>query len=338
MSEDLLALMTEIGFEGRFFVVGHDRGGRVARRMAADHPERLVGASLLDIMPMEWVFSQGDKGYANRYWHWYFHLQHGLAEDLIGAKPKEYAQYQLARANVKIDPVDVEHYCTMFSRPHTIAASLADYRTAFEIDRPRWEEEVAAGKRIQVPLQLLWGEKGNLRDAPVLEEWQMRAISVRGHVIRESGHFIPEEQPEQVIQAINKFADELRLPSASITITSPVAESGVSEYITVQGTASNIPQDKELWLLAVPDDTADYYPQTGPAVVSSDGRWSARARIGQDNPIDIGKGYMVIATLVNQEGQATIRQYFKTAPNYSPLKSPLKGIQLISQVHVTRSK
>jgi pimeloyl-ACP methyl ester carboxylesterase len=211
MSEDLLALMTEIGFGGRFFVVGHDRGGRVARRMAADHLERLVGASLLDIMPMEWVFSQGDKGYANRYWHWYFHLQRGLAEDLIGAKPKEYAQYQLARANVKIDPVDIEHYCTMFSRPHTIAASLADYRTAFEIDRPRWEEEVAAGKRIQVPLQLLWGEQGNLRDAPVLEEWQKRAISVRGHVVRESGHFIPEEQPEQVVQAIHEFADELKL-------------------------------------------------------------------------------------------------------------------------------
>jgi haloacetate dehalogenase len=212
MSEDMLALMTEVGFAGRFLVAGHDRGGRVTRRMAADHAERLVGASLLDIMPMEWVFSQGEKGYANRYWHWYFHLQRELAEEMIGAKPEAYAQYQLARAHVKIDPVDVEHYSTLFSRPRTIAASLADYRTAFEIDRPRWEEEVTAGKRIQVPLQLLWGDKGNLRDAPVLEEWQKRAISVRGHAVRESGHFIPEEQPEQVIQAINEFADELKLP------------------------------------------------------------------------------------------------------------------------------
>jgi haloacetate dehalogenase len=212
MSEDMLAVMTEIGFGERFFVVGHDRGARVTRRMAADHPERLVGAALLDIMPMEWVFSQGEKGYANRYWHWYFHLQRGLAEEMIGAKPQAYAQHQLVRAHVKIDPADIEYYSAMFSRPHTIAASLADYRTAFEIDRPRWEEEVAAGKRIQVPLQLLWGDKGNLRDAPVLEEWQKRAISVRGHAARESGHFIPEEQPEQVIQAINEFADELRLP------------------------------------------------------------------------------------------------------------------------------
>ncbi len=212
MSEDLLALITEIGFTERFFVVGHDRGARVTRRMAADHPERLVGAALLDIMPMEWVFSQGNAGYANRYWHWYFHLQRGMAEDMIRACPKEYAAYQLARAHVKLEPADVEHYCALFSRPHTIAASLADYRTAFEIDRPRWEQDIASGKRIQIPLQLLWGEKGNLRDAPVLEEWQKRALSVRGHVIHSSGHFVAEEQPEQVVQAINAFADELRLP------------------------------------------------------------------------------------------------------------------------------
>ena len=213
MSEDFLALMTEIGFaKERFFVVGHDRGARVTRRMAADHPEHLVGASLLDIMPMEWVFSQGYAGYANRYWHWYFHLQRGLAEEMIGARPKEYAAYQLARAHIKLEPADVEHYCTMFSRPHTIAASLADYRTAFEIDRPRWEQDIASGKRIQIPLQLLWGEKGNLRDAPVLEEWQKRALSVRSHVIHSSGHFIPEEQPGQVVQAIHAFADELQLP------------------------------------------------------------------------------------------------------------------------------
>ena len=212
MSEDLLALMSEIGFSERFFVVGHDRGARVTRRMAADHPERLVGAALLDIMPMEWVFSQGDAGYANRYWHWYFHLQHGLAEDLISARPREYAQYQLARAHIKLDPADIEHYSAMFSRPHSIAASLGDYRTAFEIDRPRWEQEVAAGQRIQVPLLLLWGEKGHLGDAPVLEEWQARATSVRGHAIQDAGHFLAEEQPAQVVQAINGFADEVGLP------------------------------------------------------------------------------------------------------------------------------
>jgi pimeloyl-ACP methyl ester carboxylesterase len=81
-----------------------------------------------------------------------------------------------------------------------------EWLSAFAIAR------LSTGKRIQVPLQLLWGDQGNLRDAPVLQEWQKRAISVRGHAIPESGHFIPEEQPEQVLQAVNAFADELKLP------------------------------------------------------------------------------------------------------------------------------
>src|ERR671933_49297 len=77
MSEDMLALMDEVGIGERFLVIGHDRGGRVARRMAADHPEKLVGASLLDIMPMEWVYDQGPNGAARGYYHWYFFLQRG---------------------------------------------------------------------------------------------------------------------------------------------------------------------------------------------------------------------------------------------------------------------
>ena len=91
MAEDMLALMDEIGVGGRFLVVGHDRGARVARRLAADHPDRLCGAALIDVMPLEWVYEQGPDAHALRYAHWYFHLQRGLAEELIGARPEQYA-------------------------------------------------------------------------------------------------------------------------------------------------------------------------------------------------------------------------------------------------------
>jgi haloacetate dehalogenase len=209
-SEDMLAVMRELGFGDRpFLAVGHDRGARVVRRMAADHPERLVGGSLLDIMPMEWVFDQGRDGYALRYYHWYFHLRRGMAEELIGARPRAYALDQLERAHVPLDAEDVEHYVQLFSRPATIAAGLADYRTAFEVDRPRWIAELAAGQLISVPLQVLWGAEGNLGDAPVLEEWRRRARDVRGRAIPRSGHYIPEEQPEQVLAALVEFADEV---------------------------------------------------------------------------------------------------------------------------------
>ena len=156
MGQDMLALMADLGFgNARLLVLGHDRGARVARRLAADHPDRLAGAALLDIMPMEWVFSQGQDGYARRYYHWYFMLQPGLAEEVMGAVPRAFALNQFERAHVPLDPADVEHYLAAFSRPHSIQASLGDYRTAFEIDRPRWEAELAEGRRIQVPLLVL---------------------------------------------------------------------------------------------------------------------------------------------------------------------------------------
>lgn len=212
MSEDMVALMDAIFPGKRFMAAGHNRGARVVRRMAADHPDRLVGAALLDIMPMEWVYNQGTGGYARRYYHWYFHLQRGVAEELISTRPREYVLSHFARAHVPLEREDVEHYVQMFRRPHSIAASLADYRTAFDVDRPRWEGELAAGKRITVPLLVLWGAKGNLADAPVLAEWRLRADSVRGYPVEDSGHYIPEEQPESVVRGITKFADELGLP------------------------------------------------------------------------------------------------------------------------------
>jgi haloacetate dehalogenase len=208
MSEDMLRLLDEIGLRDRFLVVGHDRGARVARRMAADHPDRLVGAALLDIMPMEWVFEQGQAGYARRYYHWYFMLQSGVAEAAMTAVPRAFAMSQFERAHVPLERSAIEHYVEMFSRLPSIAASLADYRTAYEVDRPRWVDELAAGQRIEVPLLVLWGAEGNLRDAPVLQEWRLRATSVEGHPIAESGHYIPEEQPQAVIDVIATFAAE----------------------------------------------------------------------------------------------------------------------------------
>jgi haloacetate dehalogenase len=211
MAEDALALMRHLGHE-RFLVVGHDRGARTARRLAADHPEALAGAVLLDIMPMEWVFNQGRDGYARRYWHWYFMLQRGAAEAMLHAAPREYVLSFFRRSRQPLHPADVEHYVEAFTRPGVIEATLADYRTAYEVDRPRWEAEVKAGKRITTPLCVLWGGNGNLADAPVLEAWRAVATDVRGEAVAESAHYIPEEQPEATVRHVMRFADEVGAP------------------------------------------------------------------------------------------------------------------------------
>jgi haloacetate dehalogenase len=164
---------------------------------------------LLDIMPLEWVYSQGESGYARRYWHWYFQLQRGVAEALIQADPRAYASWFFSRSAGRLDRADVEHYLTSFARPATIAATLADYRTAFDVDRPRWEAETRAGRRIAVPLCILWGALGNLADAPVLDVWRSVASNVQGRAIAGSGHYIPEEHPEATAEAIKAFAQEV---------------------------------------------------------------------------------------------------------------------------------
>jgi len=210
MAEDAYGLATHLGWD-KFLVAGHDRGGRTARRLAADHSESVVGATLLDILPLEWVYNQGKDGYAQRYWHWYFHLQRGLAERLINSDPSAYVNHLFARRGDVLDPENVAHYMEVFARPGSVNSTLADYRTAFDVDRPRWTEEVAAGHKITVPLQILWGEYGNLNDEPTLEIWREVAEDVRGEVIPGSGHYIPEEQPETAIRLINAFADELGL-------------------------------------------------------------------------------------------------------------------------------
>ena len=211
MGEDALALARSLGWE-RFLIAGHDRGGRASRRLAADHPEELVGASLLDILPMEYVFDQGRDGYARRYWHWYFFLQRGLPERLIKQDPTGFLTQLFHRRGEVLDPENVAHYIESFATPGSVEAILSDYRTAFDVDRPRWIEEVGAGHKITVPLQVLWGELGNINDEPALDVWRNVAEDVRGSVVMGSGHYIPEEQPQEVIRLLNEFADELGLP------------------------------------------------------------------------------------------------------------------------------
>ena len=211
MGEDALALALSLGWE-RFLIAGHDRGGRASRRLAADHPEALVGASLLDILPMEYVFDQGRDGYARRYWHWYFFLQRGLPERLIKQDPTGFLTQLFHRRGEVLDLENVAHYIEPFATPGSVEAILSDYRTAFDVDRPRWIEEVGAGHKITVPLQILWGELGNINDEPALDVWRNVAEDVRGSVVMGSGHYIPEEQPQEVIRLLNEFADELGLP------------------------------------------------------------------------------------------------------------------------------
>ena len=205
-SQDALALARHLGWD-KFLLVGHDRGARVSRRLAADHPEAINGAMLMDITPMEYVYSHNPGP-----WHWYFMLQRGLADELIGRDPRFYASHMFSRSHRPLDPDDVEHYIESFCQPGAVAATLADYRTSYDVDRPRWEAENKEGKKIKAPLYLLWGGNGGQRNVPVLDVWREVAEDVRGEAVPDCSHWIPEEQPEASVSHIFRFADELGIP------------------------------------------------------------------------------------------------------------------------------
>ena len=122
-----------------------------------------------------------------------------------------------------------------------------------------------------------------------------------------------------------------------VTITSPVDGITVPQLVMVQGTACHIPQNRELWLLVVPEGVTSYYPQSGPVVISNDGNWSGSAYVGLDDPVDIGRGFILIAALADQQGNAAIRAYFaQSGPEFRGLEPLPQGVQLMNQVRVIR--
>ncbi|MGB2694859.1 MAG: alpha/beta hydrolase [Dehalococcoidia bacterium] len=208
MAQDGVEVMQALGFE-RFAVVGHDRGGRVAYRMALDHPERVTGLSVLDIVPTYAMFTNVNKGLATVTYHWFFLIQpYDLPERLIGAEREYFLRNCLARwSGSGLDAYDKQAlgaYLRCFDEA-TIHASCEDYRAGASID---FELDSADyGKRtIACPTLALYGRTLALR-APT-EVWREWADDLRA-VELPCGHFLPEEKPEETYAALREFLNEL---------------------------------------------------------------------------------------------------------------------------------
>lgn len=197
MAQDQVEVMAALGFD-RFALAGHDRGGRVARRLCLDHPERVTAAAVLDIVPTATVFATTDQALATAYYHWFFLIQpDGLPERMIGADARWWLGETLRRwaaPGFVFHPDALAEYEAAFDDPATIHAQCEDYRAAASIDL---EHDAAdAGARIACPLMVLWGAKGAMhRIYDVRDTWADQGVDVRGRAI-DSGHFLAEEAPE----------------------------------------------------------------------------------------------------------------------------------------------
>jgi haloacetate dehalogenase len=210
MGHDQLLLMRALGFE-RFAVVGHDRGARVAHRLALDAPDAVSALAVLDIVPTRYIFTHVDRALATAYFHWFFlQLGGGVPERLIGNDPEFWLRSlttPLLMPGSRLDPAALREYVRCFSTPETIAASCSDYRAAAGIDLDH--DTADADRRVECPTLALWGEHGFVgRTYDALAIWREYASDVRGHAVR-SGHFLPEEAPDEVIAALRTFLAEV---------------------------------------------------------------------------------------------------------------------------------
>jgi haloacetate dehalogenase len=207
-ANDQVAAMRSLGFE-RFSVAGHDRGGRVAHRMALDHPNAVERLAVLDIAPTREMFRPTTFEFAMAYYHWYFLAQpFDLPERLIGADPEYYLRAKTSAWSAGSDsevfaPEAFAEYLRCFKDARTIHASCEDYRAAATIDL---EHDDADGERkIQAPLLALWGARGvvnRLFDPIAL--WRLRAQDVRGEALP-TAHYLAEEAPDAVASRMLTF-------------------------------------------------------------------------------------------------------------------------------------
>jgi len=206
MALDQVEVMRAFGFD-EFFVVGHDRGARVAHRMALDHPAAAVKLAVLDIVPTRMMYANVSREFAKAYYHWFFLLRpEPIPETLIGANPDFYLESHIGSRHAGLKPFAPEalaEYRRCFRDPAAIHASCEDYRAAESIDL---EHDTAdLDRKLTAPLLALWGKHGTIeRCFHPLADWAERAETLQGRPL-DCGHYIPEEAPVELLEELLKF-------------------------------------------------------------------------------------------------------------------------------------
>lgn len=206
MAADLVELMAALGL-ARFAVAGHDRGGRVAHRMALDHPGHVQRLALFDIAPTATMYARTDKAFATRYFWWFFLIQpYPLPERLIDAAPEFFIRTHIDGQNKvagATEPAAFAEYLRCYLDPRTRHAICEDYRAAAGIDLDH--DAADSATKLAMPVLALWGGKGTVGALyDVLATWREKAIDVRGRAL-DCGHTLQEELPEEVLAELHQF-------------------------------------------------------------------------------------------------------------------------------------
>ena len=202
MALDMAEAMEKLGF-ARFHVVGHDRGGRVAHRLARDHGRRVQTLTVLDISPTLKMYQSTNLQFAKAYYHWFFLIQEApLPEQMLDGLGPRYILTRLGRGKSGIKVFDrraLAEYTRCFD-PHS---TCEDYRAAATIDLVHDRKDLK--KKLQMPVLALWGRQGVIAALfDCLADWREVATDVRGRALQ-CGHFIPEEKPRELLVELRRF-------------------------------------------------------------------------------------------------------------------------------------
>ncbi len=212
MARDMVIVMERLGFP-RFSVAGHDRGGRVAYRLALDHPDRVERLAVLDILPTDTAWGRADARFALGYWPWVLLAQpEPLPERLLSAAPEAVIDNALSDwgSPSTVFPREVkEVYVDALRDPAHIHAICEEYRAAATLDREHDRADRAQGRRMACPLLVVWSARGGLEtwyaeSGGPIEIWGAWSAHVEGHAL-DAGHFFPEEAAEQTAHALSGF-------------------------------------------------------------------------------------------------------------------------------------
>lgn len=211
MALDALAVMRSLGFE-TFKVLAHDRGARVAHRLALDHPQAVERMALLDIAPTLAMYEQTSEAFARAYWHWFFLIQPApMPERLIESDPAAYVRDVMGKRSAGLAPFDpraLREYQRCLALPGAAHGICEDYRAAAGIDLEHDRFDRKEGRKLTMPLLALWGEQGVVgRCFEPLEEWKLVADDVQGGALP-CGHYIAEEAPELLLGRVLPFLGE----------------------------------------------------------------------------------------------------------------------------------
>jgi haloacetate dehalogenase len=212
MAHDMVIVMERLGWP-HFSVAGHDRGGRVAYRLALDHPERVDRIAVLDVLPTAEVWERADARFALGFWPWSLLAQpEPLPERLVTAAPEAIVDDALegwGSPRAAFPPEVRAAYVEALGDSARVHAMCEEYRAAATCDREHDAADRRAGRRIACPLLVLWSRTGALgtwytEAGGPLALWRAWADDVQGHAL-DAGHFFPEERPEETAEALTRF-------------------------------------------------------------------------------------------------------------------------------------